>query len=250
MARSRAAKGMKRYWETRARENATWYVDTSCDYDHPDMGDFFATGGNVVRGALLDAPVAPHGRGLAVEIGCGLGRISLALADHFEQVVGVDVSEEMVKQAESLVHHDRVSFRVGNGEDLRSLDDGTADFVLTFTVFQHMPDIGLIEGYVSEASRILKPGGVLAAQWNNLPHPRRWRVQGGLWRLARQAHWPGKQDLRIAPQFLGLRVPVARIRRMCERSGLEVVGVRGEGTLFAWIWSRKPGAVAASNVQL
>ena len=154
----------------------------------------------------------------------------------------------MVRQAESLVHHEGVSFQVGNGEDLRPLRDATADFVLTFTVFQHMPDLGLIEGYVSEAARILKPGGVLAAQWNKPPAPvevesaRRIVAAGPPRSLARKA---GPEDRSRVP---GRRVPVARIRGMCERSGLEVVAVRGEGTLFAWVWSRKPAPATQSDV--
>ena len=176
------AEGMRRYWDDRARENAVWYVDTSVNYEAPDMERFMATGHEVVRRALLEAPVRPAGRALAVEIGCGVGRICLALSEHFDNVVCVDISESMVAQARQLVTALNVRFEVVSGADLGTVADGSADFVTTFTVFQHMPKAALIEAYVRDAGRVLRPGGVLAAQWNNLPHPRLWKLRGMWWR--------------------------------------------------------------------
>src|SRR5688572_2057607 len=109
---------MRRYWDDRARENAAWYVDTSLDYDDPDMERFFETGRIVVREALLEAPVQPDRREVALEIGSGIGRISAALGEHFERVIGLDVSEEMVAKARGLVENPRVEFVVGDGVSL------------------------------------------------------------------------------------------------------------------------------------
>src|SRR5688500_3858783 len=118
---------MRRYWDDAARTNAAWYVDTSLSFDHPDFERFFATGRTIVDEALSGSPVAPPGDGLAVEIGSGLGRVCLALADRFERVVGVDISPEMVERAKELVPDERVSFVVGSGSSLRPVEDGTAD---------------------------------------------------------------------------------------------------------------------------
>jgi SAM-dependent methyltransferase len=239
MARDGAKEGMRRFWDDRARENAAWYVDTSCSYDDPDMDRFWETGRTIVAEALTDAPLRPVGSGLAVEIGPGLGRVCLALADHFDRVVGIDVSSEMIARARTLVDDSRVSFEVGNGRDLRPLADSCADLVVTFTVFQHLPDESIIEGYIQDAARVLRPGGVLAAQWNNLPHPNLWKLQGMWWRMRRRLGSRRLRDERTAPQFLGCRVPVARIREMCERAGLTPRAGKGEGTLFAWVWAEK-----------
>jgi SAM-dependent methyltransferase len=232
---------MRDYWEERARENAIWYVDTSLDYDAPDMDAFLATGQEIVRQALLDAPVQPQRRDLAVEIGSGLGRVCLALSAHFGDVIGLDISESMVAQAQNLVHQENVQFDVVSGSDLGSLPDGCADFVTTFTVFQHMPEASLIEAYVHDAARVLRPGGVLAAQWNNLPHPMRWKLRGMWWRLRHRVGGPFKLDPRVAPQFVGMRVPVDDMMAMVRRSGLTVGATSELGTLFAWIWATKPG---------
>ena len=91
---------MRRYWDERARRNAVWYVDTSTDYHAPDMGRFFATG-QAIADEALSGPVAPAGRALAVEIGCGLGRVCQALAARFDAVVGIDLSPEMLSRPAS-----------------------------------------------------------------------------------------------------------------------------------------------------
>jgi ubiquinone/menaquinone biosynthesis C-methylase UbiE len=230
---------MHAYWDERARENAIWYVDTSLDYDQPDLDQFLATGQAVVRRALLDAPIQPTQRQMAVEIGCGIGRICLALSEHFAHVVGVDISESMVEQARASVTTPNVQFEVVSGSDLRPIEDNSVDFITTFTVFQHMPAASLIEAYLREAARTLRPGGVLAAQWNNLPHPIRWKLRGGWWRLRHRLGGPFKLDQRVAPQFVGMRVPSDDMLAMVKRAGLTIQATADEGTLFAWLWAVK-----------
>src|SRR5580700_10743116 len=94
---------MRTYWDEAARTNAAWYVDTSLDYDSPDMAQFFETGRTVVSVALDDAPAAPARFDTAVEIGSGLGRICAALAARFDHVIGIDISSEMIDRAHELV---------------------------------------------------------------------------------------------------------------------------------------------------
>ena len=235
----RRAERMRRYWEDRAGENAVWYVDTSCDRDQPDMEAFFAAGPKVVDHAFVHAPVKPPGRDVAVEIGSGLGRICLALSDHFERVVGVDVSEQMVAKASALVRRDGVTFVAGSGSDLGAVDDASADLVVTFTVFQHQTHVDLIQSYLRESARVLKPGGVLAAQWNDMPHPRRWRLRRRWLHLrSRLAGTAG--ETRDEPEFTGLRVPYPRMEAMLRDAGLRVAATDNLGTLFAWVWAVRP----------
>ena len=232
---------MRRFWDERAVENALWYIDTSLDADQPDLERFLATGREVVRIAVLDAPVRPATMGHALEIGPGVGRICLALAEHFDRVTGIDVSAEMVERASAFVDSDRIDLLVGDGVSLRPVADATVDLVTSFTVLQHLPGQDLVVGYLREAARVLRPGGVLAVQWNNLPHPRRWAVRARWWRLQTRLGIRGMaNEKRSAPEFIGCRVPWPTIAAVLEAEGLDVAGRQGEGTLFAWVWASKP----------
>lgn len=231
---------MRSYWDDRARQNAAWYVDTSLVYDDPDMGRFFETGAEVVRTAVDEAPVSPLRRGRAVEIGSGLGRICLALADRFDAVDGVDISSEMIAQARALVDRPSVQFHLGDGASLSAIETGSADLVLSFTVFQHIPDESIIAEYIVEAGRVLRTGGVLAFQWNNEPGALRWRALRACRSLLQRSGLRVERRGRNAPQFLGSRVSMGHVVTMLTKAGLELKATAGQGTLFSWAWAVKP----------
>lgn len=230
---------MREYWEERARKNPAFYVDTSLDYDNPDMERFLETGRRVVAISLDEPPaMQPSGHGLAVEIGCGMGRICLALSERFRQVIGYDISTEMLARARELVTADNVEFRLTEGSSLPSLPDGSVDLVISFTVFQHIPSVEVIRSYVAEAGRVLGPGGVFVAQWNGTPGALRWRARRVVKSL-QQRLGRGDRYGRDAPQFLGSRVPVEQMRSMMRVAGLDLVATSGDGTLFTFGWARK-----------
>lgn len=234
---------MRRFWDEAARTNATWFVDTSQRYDAPDLDRFFADGRRVVAEALDDHEHLLPSRGLAVDVGCGVGRLSKALAERFDHVVGVDVSPEMVARARDMVGDDRVRFAVGDGTSLAVVEDATADLVLSFVVFQHIPTPGVIAAYVRDAGRVLRPGGLLVFQWNDLPGSRRWAITRELRHgLARLGVERRRHRGRTHREFLGSRVPLSDVRAMVARAGLREVEVRNAGQFWAWMWAQKPRA--------
>ena len=232
---------MRAYWDDGARRNAAWYVDTTVSYEEPDMSKFFAGGRHIVAELVERAPVEPANRALAVEIGSGLGRVCLALADRFERVIGVDISPEMVSQARGLVTDPRVTFQVGDGLGLGGIDDACADLVLSFTVFQHIPRSDIVHGYLVEAARVLRPGGLLAFQWNNIAGARRWAARRVVLTALQRSGVHAERYRRHAPEFLGCRIPLAPLQRTLEQSGLDLRGTAGLGTLFAQAWAVRRG---------
>lgn len=230
---------MRAYWDDRARLNAPWYVDTSLDFDDPDLERFFETGRRVVAQALDGGDVELPGHSLAVEIGSGLGRICLALADRFERVVGLDISPEMIERSRELVDAPRVEFLLGDGASLAGIADESADLVLTFTVFQHIPDPKVIDGYIVEAGRVLRPGGMFCFQWNNTPGSIRWTIRRRLLGLLERSGLHRERFGRHSAPFLGSRVPLERIRRALARGGLELRRTDGLDTLYAWAWAER-----------
>jgi SAM-dependent methyltransferase len=119
--------------------------------------------------------------------------------------------------------------------------DRSADLVLTFTVLQHLPSRNAVVGYLREAARVLAPGGVLAAQWNGDSHPHRYRLRTWKWQLE-QRLGSRRHHNRLAPQFLGTPVAMSIVRDVLESSGLVVEATIGEGTLYSWIWARRPAS--------
>jgi ubiquinone/menaquinone biosynthesis C-methylase UbiE len=111
----------------------------------------------------------PHRhRRRALDFGCGIGRLTIALADHYDEVVGVDVAISMVKQARDRnpAPH-RIRYEHNPNPNLELFPSERFDFVLSWIVLQHMPP-PLIQSYIAELIRLVAPGGLLVFQ---LPVP-------------------------------------------------------------------------------
>ncbi len=91
------------------------------------------------------------------------------LANIFGEVHATDVSAEMIKQARTrLQDWTNVHLYETNGLDLAELPSGHFDLVFSAYVFQHVPSAEVIRANLTEAYRVLKPGGVLKFQTNSL----------------------------------------------------------------------------------
>lgn len=100
----------------------------------------------------------------ALDFGCGIGRLTQALAPFFERVHGVDVSEPMIRQArEQNRFGGRCVYHVNTAQDLRFLETDRFSFVLSALTLQHMPP-RLSTTYLGELGRVLAPRGLLAVQ--------------------------------------------------------------------------------------
>lgn len=98
-----------------------------------------------------------------LDFGCGIGRVTAALAPLAREVVGVDVSPRMIAQAEARTAASNVRFEIGNGADLAGFADDSFDLFLAVDSFPYLVRAGedVVRGHVNEAARLLRPGGEL-----------------------------------------------------------------------------------------
>jgi ubiquinone/menaquinone biosynthesis C-methylase UbiE len=96
----------------------------------------------------------------ALEVGCGNGAATKLILQQLRpaRLIGIDPSPVFVEMAsESFKHEPRVSFAVAEAASTGQ-PDASFDLVIAHTVFSHLVDP---EGALSEAWRVLKPGGQL-----------------------------------------------------------------------------------------
>ena len=155
---------LEQNWDDLGRRDPMWAILTSPDKrkNRWDEDEFFATGRVVVTEVMagLDSLGILVPRGRALDFGCGIGRLTQALAGEFDAVVGVDVAASMVERARELNRHgERCTYVCNSEDDLAIFPDASFDFILTELVLQHLPS-DLMFRYVREFVRVLRPGGV------------------------------------------------------------------------------------------
>ena len=160
------------FWDDRGARNPFGVILTGADHQPRDWDPdvFFRIGADDVARVMGElAALAPAlRRGDALDFGCGVGRITRALASHFERVLGLDVAPSMVEHARRLnAAFPRCRFQVNRAARLRGIPDGAFDFVYSRLVLQHIPPRPA-KRYVADLVRVLAPGGVLMFQ---LPEP-------------------------------------------------------------------------------
>lgn len=205
---------MRGDWNDRAREDANYYV--AFGRRGQDDDEFFASALPTVK-VLEDELCRLPGRGAALEIGCGPGRLMRWMSRHFAEIHGVDVSDEMIHLArEKLRGVSNARVYATTGGDLGLFADGTFDFVYSYAVFQHIPSREVVFQYLYESRRVLKPEGILRCQMNGLPQT-----------AARYTTWEG------------VRLTAAEVAEFARRHDFQLLALEGVLTQYMWATMRK-----------
>lgn len=131
-----------------------------------DPEEFFASGRahveNLIR-ALADAR-ATFVAGACLDFGCGVGRLTIPLAERFRQTVGVDVAQPMIETARRFRPRAAAcEFVVNPHPDLRGFETGRFDVVHSCLVLQHIPP-DVSRRYIAEFFRVSRIGGLVVFQ--------------------------------------------------------------------------------------
>ncbi len=238
---------LKSNWDKLGEIDAMWAIVTN---DPSKLGhgwqadEFFATGRVEIDGIFttLDRLAPDLARGAALDFGCGVGRLSRALARRYARVVGVDIAPSMIRQAGELnADVPQCEWLVNDQSDLRVFAGDTFDLVYSNVVLQHMrPEYAY--AYMREFVRVTKPGGMIVFQ---LPavHARGLRTR--LWEAAvglavrvapralvdayRRRAYPKADDAtlrRLPRQIMEMHgTPRARVEQILREAGTDVVAV-------------------------
>lgn len=212
------------HWNRFARRDPLWAILTDPHKKHGGwaLDEFFQTGEDEV--ARLTDQLKGIGVGLptgrALDFGCGIGRVTSALAKRFDQVVGVDVAPTMIDLARRQnADGTGCTFVLNNSPDLRQFSDQSFDFVYSKLVLQHMHP-QLAKGYLRELLRVLSPTGLFVFQ---LPTPTEHPVVGG--RLKRSVPMPLVAIYRRIKKLLlfGVEFPKMEVHGMRKDEVAQVV---------------------------
>jgi SAM-dependent methyltransferase len=229
-----AASGDREAWEDLAALDPLWAVlaVSGRRFGRWDRDGFLQTGKETVAGVLRTGARfgVPEGHGTALDFGCGAGRLTLAISEHFDACLGLDISEQMLGKAREHTR-DRVNccFAVHDGNDLLELQTGTFDLVLSYLVLQHVPPAAAKASLIAELVRVLRPGGLLAFQLpSQLALWRRVQVGPRLYSLLRRAGVSRRvlyADLRLHPIRMSF-VARSRVLDIIQAAGGRVLDVR------------------------
>lgn len=247
---------MRADWDRRATIDAAHFILS--ERAETDWAAFIRSGEADVERHLL-----PHLRrfGLdprelrALDFGCGVGRLSAALAQQFKSVTAFDISAEMLARGQALFPElTNIVWVQGNGVDLQPLADASHDVVFSYLVLQHVPEASLALGYIAEFCRVLTPGGVLCIQF---AHRRAYWLRrryvalrarlaqvDWLWRWLAPLRWRrrryGREEVAGMETLMQHSLNPNQVTRVVRERGLIIEQLDTTNPLDIWLVARKP----------
>jgi ubiquinone/menaquinone biosynthesis C-methylase UbiE len=184
--------------------------------------------------------------GTVVEIGCGAGRLTRALASDFNTVVALDVSPDMIAKAREATP-DNVEFEIVDGSTIPR-PDNSVDGVFSAIVLQHLETFDYVRAYMADALRALRPGGsiMLNIALSHRPRGRleKLRTEIGIRRSRR-----GLKKGKVHELVRWNEYPWELVMRTLQELGYEnvqlrVFPVRSNGWQHAFWFAQKPSSSA------
>ena len=211
-------------WESFARKDPEFYISTRAASSAADARSFFASGRRDANLILAETSPWLRQRGAAVDIGAGVGRVALAMAERFDEVVAVDISPAMLAKLRERCRRERRSNVRPFLSDAPWQDQVAADLVYSTHVFQHIADEGDIKRYLVRIRRCLMPAGVAYLHFDTRPGSALYSVRNRVPDALLPRLW--RHGIRRVPR------PRARLLELFEATGLRVVREARRDTAF------------------
>lgn len=161
-------KELQKNWNQFGEQDPLWaiLVDEKKKGGKWDIEEFFKTGREEIAAVLdwVNSLGIPLRRGRALDFGCGVGRLTQALALYFEMCFGIDIAPSMINLAKNYNHfEDKCKYYLNSADNLSLFENNYFDFIYSNIVLQHM-EPRYSQEYIAEFIRVLSPGGVAVFQ--------------------------------------------------------------------------------------
>ena len=239
------ARACAEIWDKFAQNDAQRYIWTIRQGNDPQ--EFWQSGEHTVAREFLPLIRSYQVRpALGLELGCGVGRLAFPLARHFQQVLGLDVSRSMIQQVISAATEKRVTnvafCAIAGPEDfvqLATTNPTRFDFIYSLLVFQHVPDLSTIAGYLLVIRTLLHPRGLAYLQFDTRPPGLSYRLKTRLPDFLLPRFWRrGIRRIRRSPQ---------EIESCIRRAGLEIAAQLTPRTAYHRYILRLPPTAGISS---
>ncbi len=207
----------KKKWKHLASKNANYYVLTTFGESLTEE-QFLQSGKEdyekFIKNDALVKEIGPLNSLKVLEIGCGTGRVTEFMAQDFNEVYGIDISEGMIDQAKiRLKEKNNIQLIPTDGIHM-PFSDNFFDFVFSFIVFQHMPSKKIIRKNLEEVARVLVSDGLAKIQVRGIPVAKR--------------NW-----------FYGPSFTVDQVQDIVHGLPLNIIKIEGVGSRYLWVWLKK-----------
>lgn len=161
---TRLLRNHKADWEELAAFDPMWAILSRAEKRNNKWSEeeFFKTGKAEIADLMAELTPLSRARERALDFGCGIGRLTRSLLDHYSEAYGVDVSANMIEKARQLTP--RCHFYVNESQDLSRFPDKTFDLIYSNRVLQHLPSSMMIGNFIREFFRVVTPGGIVVFQ--------------------------------------------------------------------------------------
>ncbi len=161
-------KKLKKNWDALGKIDPLWAIITDPDKKGGkwEVNEFFLSGIEEINSVvkyLKGLPVQINYK-RALDFGCGVGRLTQALACYFEEVCGIDIAPSMLMSARQFNRYpDKCKYYLNETNDLSLFENDSFNFIYSNIVLQHM-EPRYSKRYIEEFIRILVAHGVLVFQ--------------------------------------------------------------------------------------
>ena len=229
-------KELQAHWDAFGRTDPLFAILTLAgkEGNQWNTDEFFASGRREIGDLMnyVESLSAPVPRKKALDFGCGVGRLTQSLGDHFSEVCGLDIAPSMIQLANKYNRHgDKCRYYLNQDDGLKAFDDGDFDLIYSNITLQHMAP-RYAQNYIQEFLRILSPKGLLVFQLPDAPATVQERTLRQLIKsVTPNALLTAYRKLRyggLKPVMQMYGVNKRQIVNLLEVSGADIVNIRQE----------------------